>query len=83
MPRSTMRTTSNSADNVKCSSIVENCALLVYYAASIGNSLPTFRAPYGPILLGCPETLGTNCHYYLRNNPDECNSNPLRGGGLK
>jgi len=30
----------------------ENCALLGFYAASIGNSLPTFRDNIGPILKG-------------------------------
>ena len=59
----------------------ENCAFLDYYAASSGNSLPTFRhnlsVPYwgiqiGPI--GFPQTSIGNYHYSLRNNPKKRNS---------
>jgi hypothetical protein len=32
---------------------------------------------------GCPQTLVMNCHYLLRNNPEERNSDLLRGGSLK
>jgi len=41
----------------------EICALLGYFAAYSGNSLPTFRNQY-------PETSVGNYHYTLRNNPD-------------
>jgi hypothetical protein len=54
------------------------CPLLGYYAAYIGNSLPTFRSNFqgwrnwtsrplniGPI--GCPETSVRNYHYTLYN----------------
>ena len=44
-----------------------NCALLGYYAASGGNSLPTFLEN---LLIDCPETLVRNYHYLLHNNPD-------------
>jgi hypothetical protein len=74
-------------------SIVENCVLLGYYAASSGNFLPMFRDKLlvpssdvstlrmGPI--GCPETSVRNYHYSLRNNPEERSSQLLRGGSLK
>jgi hypothetical protein len=67
--------------------VPENCTLLayVYYTASSGNSLPTFRASYrshplqvswilrmAPI--GCPETSKSIYHYWLRNKPEELNS---------
>ena len=35
----------------------------------------------GPI--GCPETSTRNCHYWLRNKPEECSSQVLRVGSLK
>jgi hypothetical protein len=44
--------------------VVENCALLGYYAAS---GCWTLRI--GPI--GCPETSVRNCHCWLRNNPEQ------------
>ena len=57
---------------------LENCALLGYYAACSGNSLPTFRDNSSRILdpgrldtLGCPETSVRNYHYTLRNSPEE------------
>ena len=60
----------------------ENCPLLGYYAASSGNSLLTFQEnllaldsrPFtmGPI--GCPEMMVRNCHYSLRNSPEEDSS---------
>jgi hypothetical protein len=59
----------------------DNCALLGYYAASSGNSLPTFRDklsvkysgvnPWRLDPMGCPETSVRNYHYWLRNNPEE------------
>ena len=62
----------------------ENCALLRYYAASSGNSLPTFRD--NPLKMGqvfCPETSVNNYHYSLHNNPEERSSHLLRGASLK
>jgi hypothetical protein len=74
------------------------CALLGYYAASSGNSLPTFRdnisAPPPSVIvkgletlkmwpIGCPETSVRNYHYSLRNNPKARSSHLLRGGSLK
>ena len=56
--------------------VAENSALLVYYAASSVNFLPTFRdnisvqdwtPRMGPI--GCPKTSVRNYHYSLRNKP--------------
>jgi len=57
----------------------DSCFRLAYYAASNGYSLPTFRATYHSYLqgafedgmIGCPETWVRNCHYSLRNNPEE------------
>ena len=52
----------------------ENCALLRYYAASSGNSLPDIpKEPIGPIFN----------HYSLYSNPEERSSHLLRGGSLK
>jgi len=56
----------------------ENCPLLPYYATSSGTSLPTF--PDNLIgsrlkLIGRPETSVRNCHYSLRNDPEERSSN--------
>jgi hypothetical protein len=39
----TMRGEENDLNVLKSSNILENCALVGYYAASSGNSLPTFR----------------------------------------
>jgi len=65
--------------------VAENCVLLDYYEErSSGNFFQRFRTTYrshpqglrsrtlrmGPI--GCPETSVRNCHYSLRNNPEEC-----------
>jgi len=65
-----------------CTLVQENCALLCHYAASSDNFLPIFRDKFsvpfsgvkisGPI--GCPETSVRNCHYSLRNNPEERSS---------
>ena len=46
--------------------IGENCALLGYYAASIGNSLPTFRDNLPFLLLGFL-TLETGTETWSRN----------------
>ena len=54
----------------------ENCAVLGYYAASSVNSPTAFRD------LG-PETLAGNCHYTLRNDPEDRSSHLLRDGSLK
>jgi hypothetical protein len=73
--------------------LTENCVLLGYYAASSGNSLPTFRDnisvpssrvnnPWmGPIV--CLKTSARNYHYSLRNSPGECSSHLHRGGSLE
>jgi len=55
----------------------EICALLGYYAAYSGNSLPAFRdnlsvpLPSNMGSIGCPETSIRNYHYTLRNITDE------------
>ena len=48
----------------------ENCALLGYYAASNGNSLPTLRDNRSVPCLTL-ETSVRICHYSLRNNPEK------------
>jgi hypothetical protein len=64
-----------------CRKGVENCVLLGYYAASSGNSLPTFRdsltvssrpAKMEPI--GCSGTSLRNYLYSLRNSPEQRSS---------
>ena len=69
----------------------ENCTLLGHYTASSGHSFPTFRdnlsAHKGLSTLqdgteGCPETSAMNCHYNLRNNPEQRSSHLLRGGNI-
>ena len=66
---------------------LQNCALLRYYAASIGYFVPTFRnnlsVPIKTRPIYCAETSVINKHYSLRNNPEECRSHLLRGGRLK
>jgi hypothetical protein len=65
----------------------ENCALLGYYVASSGNSIPTFRGqPISPIFkcqefkkkemlpMGCLETPARNYLYSPRNSPEERSS---------
>ena len=61
--------------------VAENCAVLGYYAASSGNFLRTFQdylsvpsSGQGWDPIGCPETSVRNCHYSLRDNPEECRS---------
>jgi hypothetical protein len=49
----------------------QSCALLSYYAAYSGSSLPTFGETHL-----CPETS-------MRNKPEERSSHLLRGGSLK
>jgi len=69
----------------------ESYTVLGYYAASSGNSLPTFRdtlsvpssflnLKMGPT--GCPETSIRNSHYSFRNNPEERSSPPIRCGSF-
>ena len=48
-------------------------ALLGWYAACSSNSLP----------IGCPKTSVLNCHYTLRNSPEERGSRLIPGGSLK
>ena len=76
----------------------ENFSLLGYYAASSGNSVPTFRnnlsVPSARIRnrfswifrmgqIGCSEKSIRNYHYSLRNNPKDRRSYTLGGGNLK
>ena len=69
----------------------ENCALMGYYTAWNGISVPTFRdtlsAPSSRVgrwyRYICPETSVRNYHYSLRNNPKVSSSHLLRGGSLK
>ena len=79
--------------------MVENYALLGYYVAISGNSLPKFldtlsfpssRAKNSRILahedgirLGCPETSVGDCHYSLSNSPEARSSHLPLGGSLK
>jgi len=58
--------------------VVENCALLGYYAASRGNFLPTFRVNLRWDPIGCPEMSVRNYPYELRNNPEENGSRTNR-----
>ena len=57
------------------SDVDENCALLGYYAASSGNSLPTFRdnlsIPSSRVENGCHATSVRNYLYSMRNNPEK------------
>ena len=65
-----------------CHEVDENCTLQEYYAASNGNSLPTFpdnlsvpsypKKKMGPI--GYPETSARNYNYSMLNNPEERSS---------
>jgi len=57
-----------------------------YCTASSSDSLPTFldnlSVPSSEVTLkmgpvGFPETLITNYHYLLRNNPEECRSDSV------
>ena len=71
----------------------ENCALLVYCAASSGNFLSTFRdnlsVPYFRVQeskigsISCPKTSVRNYHYSLRNIAERRSSQVLPGGSLK
>jgi len=72
----------------KNNNILENCALLGYYAVSSGNSLLTFwNSLIGYICksqeyLLDPETV-RNYHYLICNSPEEHSSHLLRSGSLK
>jgi hypothetical protein len=57
----------------------ENCALLGYYAASSGNSLPIFHDSLSvpPSRVKNAETSVRNYHYSLHNNPKEHSSQML------
>jgi len=65
----------------------KNCTLLANYAASGGNSLPTFLENISvpssrvknPGLTGCAETSVMNYHYSLRNRPEERSSQEPHG----
>jgi len=69
----------------------ENCAILSYYAAYSGNSLPILQNNLLVVswrvkkmgLIGCPETLVRNYHYMLHKSTDECKSHLLHSGSLK
>jgi len=70
--------------------MAENCPLLVYYAASGDNFLPTFRDIRSwnvgkklPPLAVYPETSVRNYHHSLRNKSEERSSLLLRGGSLR
>ena len=78
--------------------IQQNCALVGYCAASIGNFLRTFRDNLSdqssrarvfyswPLKMGrirCPETSVRNYQYLQRNNPEGCSSSLLPVGSLK
>jgi hypothetical protein len=73
---------------------IENRILLDCNITTSGNSLlmigddlwgPSSRDswPSTMELIGCPETSARNYHYMLRNNPEECSSHLVRGGGQK
>jgi hypothetical protein len=64
-----------------CTSI-ENCALLGFYEASSGNSLPTFLENYFPSI-GCSETSVWYYHYLLCNNTEDHSFHLLSGGSMK
>jgi hypothetical protein len=51
-----------------------NCAPLGHYAASSGNSLPTFRDNLSVRLQVSQIQEGRDYHYLLRNDPEECSS---------
>jgi len=62
----------------------KNCAVLGCYVASIGTTrfiLDSRLLNMEPI--DCSETSVRNCHYSLRNNPEERSSRLFRGGSLK
>ena len=72
-----------SSGSIDCRNFVtswgdEDYALLWCYAASSGNWLLTFRCN----LFG-PETSVRNCHYSLRNNPEQSSSLLLRCENMK
>ena len=65
--------------------MLENCALLVYYAVSSGNFLPIFwdnlLVPSSGVKkmgqISCPEMSVRNYHYSLRNIPEVRSSHLL------
>jgi hypothetical protein len=70
--------------------IVEICTLLRCYAACSCNFPPTFWdnlwVPSWPLKMepiGCPETSARDCHYTLRNIPEEPRSLLFRGRSVK
>jgi hypothetical protein len=67
---------------------MQDCALLGYYAGNSGILSQMFRDnlflwSLRMRSIGFPETSVRNCHYSLRNNPEERGSQLLRGGSLK
>jgi len=55
-----------------CRKVDENCFRLGYYAASSGNSLPTFRDNLpSSSSIGCLETSGRSYHYSLHIQPEK------------
>jgi len=68
-----------------CTVLREDCALLGCYAASSDYSLQTFRENLWAGPIGFPKRrqgISINCHYTLRNNPEEGSPRLLRGGSL-
>jgi len=70
--------------------IVDICALQRCYAACSCNFSPKFRDnlwvqswPLKMEPIGCPEKSARDCHYTLRNIPEERRSHVLRGGSMK
>jgi hypothetical protein len=61
--------------------LAENYDLLGYYATCGGNFLPTFQDT--GTIIKVQETSVRNCHYGLRNGPEERSSHLLRGESLK
>ena len=57
---------------------IDRWDILGFYAASSGNSSPTF-----PDNLSVPETSVRNYHYSLLSSPEERSSHLLPGGSLK
>ena len=62
--------------------LLENCALLGYYAANSGNFLPTFLDYFLAQSSRFKNPKGKN-HYSLRNNPEVRVSHLLRDGSMK
>jgi hypothetical protein len=72
---------------------IQNCAHLSYYDDRNDNSFPTVRDNLSVLSARVQKpkngtdrlsrNVGKNYHYSLRNSPEECGSNILRGGRLK